>query len=70
MTAAVLARLAARQFVASRDAPDERDPFGRAALETVAYDAARAADAEQAAACETLWRSPAPAASRWRCCTA
>ena len=54
VTAAVLARLVAGQFVASRDAPDERDPFGRAALETVAYDAARPATPEQAEVCEAL----------------
>ena len=54
VTAAVLSRLAAGQFVASRDAPDERDPFARAALDTVAYDTSRPATAEQAAACETL----------------
>jgi primosomal protein N' (replication factor Y) (superfamily II helicase) len=54
LTAAVLAKLTARQLVAARDAPDERDPFARAAMETVAYDLARAPTAEQAAACETL----------------
>jgi len=54
VSAAVLARLTARQLVAARDAPDERDPFARASMETVAYDAARVLTAEQAAACETL----------------
>jgi primosomal protein N' (replication factor Y) len=54
VTAAVLAKLTARQLVAAHEAPDERDPFARAALETVAYDLARAPTAEQAAACETL----------------
>jgi primosomal protein N' (replication factor Y) len=54
VSAAVLARLTARQLVAGRDAPDERDPFARASMDTVAYDAGRALTAEQAAACETL----------------
>jgi len=54
VTAAVLAKLTARQLVAARDAPDERDPFARASMETVAYDPARAPTAEQAAACDTL----------------
>jgi primosomal protein N' (replication factor Y) len=54
VTAAVLAKLTARQLVAARDAPDERDPFARASMDTVAYDSARAPTGEQAAACETL----------------
>jgi primosomal protein N' (replication factor Y) len=54
VTAAVLAKLTARQLVAARDAPDERDPFARASMDTVAYDAARAPTGEQVAACETL----------------
>ena len=54
VTAAVLSRLAAGQFIASRDAPDERDPFARAALVTVDYDASRPATPEQAAACDAL----------------
>jgi len=54
VSAAVLARLTARQLVAARDAPDERDPFARASMDTVAYDPARALTAEQAAACEAL----------------
>src|SRR6185503_13089933 len=54
VTAAVLSKLTARQLVAARDAPDERDPFARAAMGTVAYDATRPLTAEQAAACETL----------------
>jgi primosomal protein N' (replication factor Y) len=54
VTGAVLAKLTARQLVAARDAPDERDPFARASMETVAYDAARALTDEQAAASEAL----------------
>ena len=54
VTAAVVSRLAAGQFIASRDAPDERDPFARAALVTVDYDASRPATPEQAAACDVL----------------
>jgi primosomal protein N' (replication factor Y) len=54
VTAAVLAKLTARQLVAAHEAPDERDPFGRASMVTVAYDASRALTAEQSAACETL----------------
>ena len=54
VTAAVLSRLAAGLFIASRDAPDERDPFARAALVTVDYDASRPATPEQAAACDAL----------------
>jgi primosomal protein N' (replication factor Y) len=54
VTAAVLARLTARQLVAAHDAPDERDPFARASMDTVAYDAARAPTEEQAEACRTL----------------
>ena len=54
VTAAVLAKLAARQLVASHDVADERDPFARASMQTVAYDSARAPTAEQVAACETL----------------
>jgi primosomal protein N' (replication factor Y) len=54
VTPAVLAKLTARQMVAARDAPDERDPFARASMETVAYDAARALTSEQAAASEAL----------------
>ena len=54
VTAAVLARLTARQLVAARDMPDERDPFARSAMETVVYDPGRALTDEQAAACGTL----------------
>ena len=54
VTAAVLSKLTARQLVAARDAPDERDPFARASMETVAYDPARALTDEQASACDTL----------------
>jgi primosomal protein N' (replication factor Y) len=54
VTAAVLAKLTARQLVAAHEATDERDPFGRASMDTVAYDATRALTAEQSAACETL----------------
>jgi len=54
VTAAVLSKLTARQLVAARDAPDERDPFARAAMETVAYDPTRPLTAEQAAACDAL----------------
>ena len=54
VTAAVLSKLTARQLVAARDAPDERDPFARASMETVAYDPARALTDEQASACSTL----------------
>jgi primosomal protein N' (replication factor Y) len=50
----MLSRLAGLQLVASRDAPDERDPFARAALETVAYDPSRPATPEQSAACDAL----------------
>jgi primosomal protein N' (replication factor Y) len=52
--AAVIAKLTARQLVVAREAPDERDPFARASMETVAYDAARALTEEQAAACASL----------------
>ena len=54
VTAAVLSKLTARQLVAARDAPDERDPFARASMETVAYDPARALTDEQTSACDTL----------------
>jgi primosomal protein N' (replication factor Y) (superfamily II helicase) len=54
ITAAVLAKLTARQLVAAHDVPDERDPFGRASMGAVAYDAERSLTGEQAAACETL----------------
>jgi primosomal protein N' (replication factor Y) (superfamily II helicase) len=52
--ASVLSTLAVHQLVASREAPDERDPFARAALETVVYDPSRPATPEQAAACDAL----------------
>jgi primosomal protein N' (replication factor Y) len=51
ITPAVLTKLAARQLVAAHD---ERDPFGRASMGAVAYDAERPLTSEQAAACETL----------------
>ncbi len=54
VTAAVLSKLTARQLVAAHDAPDERDPFARAVMETVAYDPARVLTPEQTAACDTL----------------
>ena len=54
VSAAVLAKLTARQLVAAHDVADERDPFARASMQTVAYDSTRALTAEQAAACATL----------------
>jgi primosomal protein N' (replication factor Y) len=54
VTAAVLAKLTARQLVAAHDAPDERDPFARSSMDTVVYDPARALTAEQAEACRAL----------------
>jgi primosomal protein N' (replication factor Y) len=55
VSAAVLARLTARQLVASRDEPDERDPFARAAaMDTVVHDATRALTEEQTAAFAAL----------------
>jgi primosomal protein N' (replication factor Y) len=56
ITAGVLAKLTARQLVAAHDVPDERDPFGRASMDAVAYDTERPPTREQAAACDTLMR--------------
>ena len=54
VSAAVVSRLLAAGFLSGRDEPEDRDPFVRAAMTTVAYDAVRALTGEQAAACETL----------------
>jgi primosomal protein N' (replication factor Y) len=54
VTAAVLARLAARGLVQVRDEADERDPFEHAVLPAAAVDLARTLTPEQAAALEDL----------------